>query len=299
LNPNRFAGAKKLISKVAVSGTALTPFNRRKDNSSFRDWACAAFHAALEQSSLEHADIEALFVSTESDFFTLQLNPASVLASDNGLQTAATTRIEGGGASGQLAIHAAVRAIQSGACRHVAVIGVDPSASQLPADAVRTLYGYSFDAWHDGMTGTTSTALYALSYQMFADNYKTDDEQLAQVTMANRANAMHNPNAHLGRLHSRCDIQDSALIASPYRRLHCSPLSDGASAVILSAVEALPANRKHAARVAGIGAASDHAHLGSRDDPGHFKAKTLAMQRACREAAITPARIELAEVYDA
>ena len=277
----------------------MTPFNRRKDNSSFRDWAFSAFHAALRQSTLEKSDVEALFVASESDFFTLQLNPASILASDNGLHGAATTRIEGGGASGQLAIHAAVRAIQSGAYQHVAVIGVDPSASQLSADAIRTLYGYSFDAWSDGMTGITSTALYALSYQLFADTHKTTNKHLADVTIENRANARHNPNAHLGRQQTEQEIEDSPAIASPYRRLHCSPRSDGAAAVILSAAAALPASRKQSARIAGIGAASDHAHLGNREDPGAFKAKTQAMQRACREAGITPASIELAEIYDA
>ena len=278
---------------------ALTPFNRRKDGSSFRDWACSAFQQALAQSTLQHTDIEALFVACESDFFTLQLNPASILATDNGVQGAATSRIEGGGASGQLAVHAAVRSVQSGACKHVAVIGVDPSASQLSADAVRTMYGFSFDAWHDGVTGVSATALYALSYQFFADKHNTNDEHIAAVTIRNRCNAVLNPNAHLGRNHTEEEIQNSPFIASPYRRLHCSPLSDGAAAIILSADNALPDARKHAVRIAGIGAASDHAHLGSRHEPGSFTDKTLAMQRACDEAGITPDSIELAEVYDA
>ena len=106
------------IQQAAITGMAQTPFNRRKDGSSFRDWAHTAFQEALVQSTLKHADIQALFVASESDFFTLQLNPASILATDNGLHGAATTRVEGGGASGQLAVHAAVRAIQSGAYQH-------------------------------------------------------------------------------------------------------------------------------------------------------------------------------------
>ena len=287
------------LQRAAITGMALTPFNRRKDSSSFRDWAHCAFQEALTESTLAHSDIEALFVASESDFFTLQLNPASILATDNGLHGAATTRIEGGGASGQLAVHAAVRAIQSGAYKHVAVIGVDPSASQLSADAVRTLYGFSFDAWHDGMTGISATALYALSYQLFSDRHDTNDEHITAVTISNRGNAAFNPNAHIGRQHTVDEINGSPFIASPYRRLHCSPLSDGAAAIIMSATDALPTSRKQAARIAGIGAASDHAHLGSRDEPGSFAAKSLAMKRACAEAGIKPDSIELAEVYDA
>ncbi|MEM1400757.1 MAG: hypothetical protein AAGF58_12785, partial [Pseudomonadota bacterium] len=112
---------------VAILGAALTNFNRRKDGSSFRDWAADAFLRALAMSGLECSDIDALFLASESDFFTLQLNPASVLADDLGLAGAASARIEGGGASGQLAVHAAVNAILAGSATRAAVIGVDPS----------------------------------------------------------------------------------------------------------------------------------------------------------------------------
>ncbi|MDW3180822.1 thiolase family protein [Roseobacter sp.] len=287
------------VRDVTVTGAALTPFNRRKDGTGFRDWALSAFEMALERSSLEHSDIDALYVASESDFFHLQLNPASVLATELGLTGVAATRCEGGGASGQVAVHAAARVIQAGAAKHVAVIGVDPSASSLSGDAVRTLYGFSFDAWTDGMTGLTSTALYALSFQAFASDHGIKEADLATMTLQNRSNACHNPGAHLPRNDSPQDIADSPAIASPYRRLHCSPLSDGAAAIILSRTDAIPRTRVGAARIAGMGAATDHMHLGARADPGFFTAKQIAMQRACAQAGATPAEIGLAELYDA
>ncbi|WP_299859548.1 thiolase family protein [uncultured Roseobacter sp.] len=287
------------VRDVTVTGAALTPFNRRKDGTGFRDWALSAFEMALERSGLEHSNIDALYVASESDFFHLQLNPASVLATELGLTGVAATRCEGGGASGQVAVHAAARAIQAGAAKHAAVIGVDPSASSLSGDAVRTLYGFSFDAWTDGMTGLTSTALYALSFQAFAAEHGGAEVDLATVTLQNRGNACHNPGAHLPRSDSLQDIADSPAIASPYRRLHCSPLSDGAAAIILSRTDAIPRGRAGAARIAGMGAATDHMHLGARADPGFFTAKQIAMQRACAEAGATPAEIGLAELYDA
>lgn len=287
------------IPTVKVTGSALTPFNRRKDGTGFRDWAFDAFNNALAMAEIERQDIDALYVASESDFFTLQLNPASVLATDLGLIGVSTVRCEGGGASGQIAVHAAARAIQRGLANHVAVIGVDPSASTLPNDAVRALYGYSFDAWTDGMTGATSTVLYALSYQAFAAEHKVGDDLLTDVTLKNRANALENPNAHLPRTHTAQEIEKSPAIASPYRRLHCSPLSDGAAALILSCGELTPSTRRNAPSIAGIGGATDHVHLGSRASPGAFIAKTHAMYRACKEADIEPDDIGLAEVYDA
>jgi len=286
-------------TKVSVCGAAITAFSRRTDGSSYRDWALSAFEQALTMSAIERTDIDALFVASESDFFSLQLNPASVLASDLGLIGASTMRVEGGGASGQLAVHAAVHAIQSGACKHVAVVGVDPSASQLGAQAVKSLYSFSFDAWVDGMTGVSSTALYALSFQCFMNRVEVNDNHLGLVTRQNRANALHNPRAHLGRIHRQSDIDESPMIASPYRRLHCSPLSDGAASLILSASRHCPESRSQAPTIIGIGAASDTLHLGARADAGTFSAKRLAMKRACREADINPRQIDVAEIYDA
>lgn len=283
---------------VIVAGAAQTPYNRRKDNSSFRDWAAGAFTAALAMSGLEATDIDLLVVASESDFFTLQLNPASVLASDLGLVGVAAMRVEGGGASGQLAVHAGVHAILAGQAARVAVVGVDPSASQLSGDAIRTLYGYSFDAWSDGMTGVTATVLYALSWQVYAEESGLDERHLGAVTIQNRANAMKNDKAHLGRLHTADEIERSAAIASPYRRLHCSPLSDGAAAMILCGADAVPAERRSAPRICGTGAATDTLHLGSRPQKGRFEAKTAAMKRACKQAGIGPDDIGLAEVYD-
>ena len=286
-------------SQVIVCGAAITAFNRRTDGSSFRDWALAAFEDALNLSSLERQDIDALVVASESDFFSLQLNPASVLAGDLGLVGVSTTRVEGGGASGQLAVHTAARFIQSGAHRHVAVIGVDPSASQLSGTAVKSLYSFSFDAWTDGMTGVSATALYALSFQAFMQRVSVTQMDLGQITLQNRTNATHNPRAHLGKIHSQQEIDESPLLATPYRRLHCSPLSDGAAALILSASAKRPSSRKTAPAIVGMGAASDTPHLGARSDAGDFSAKRQAMQRACGEADLKPSQVNVAEVYDA
>ena len=283
--------------QVVVTGAAQTPFNRRKDGSGPRDWALAAFEHALEMSGIEPAQIEALYLSSESDFFALQLNPASVIATELGLAGAAAMRCESGGASGQSAVHAAVMAIQSGLIKHAVVLGLDASASGLPADKIRTLYGFSFDNLTDGLTGLSATALYALSWQHFAAANRLDDSHLTSVTLQNRANACANPDAHLARTDTAEEIESSAEVASPYRRLHCSPLSDGAAVLILSHVDESP--RPQAPRIAGIGGSTDLMHLGARPDPGAFRAKQQAMQKACGSAGIHPKAIGVAEVYDA
>lgn len=283
---------------VTIAGASVSRFMRYADGSGFRDLGRATFLAALEQSGLAPEDIDCLVLAGESDFFTLQLNPATVVAQDCGLSGVAAFRVEGGGASGQLAVQAAAARIMSGQSRVAAVIGADMTASALPGPQLRDLYSHSFDAMTDGPTGITATQVYALSWQAFAMAQGLGDRDLARVTIAHRGHACANPAAHLPRHHTEDDIEGSPLIASPYRRLHCSPLSDGAAAVILAAPDALPAARRAAPRIVGMGASTDRP-FGRRADPGEFAAKTRAMQAACRMAGVTPDDVGLAEIYDA
>ena len=91
---------------LRIAGGAMTPFNRRKDGSSWRDWCLAAFDEALRDAALEVADVDALVVASESDFFSLQLNPAAMIADALGLHGIRVQRVEGGGATGYLAVQA-------------------------------------------------------------------------------------------------------------------------------------------------------------------------------------------------
>lgn len=286
---------------VLVAGTGMTAFNRRKDGSGFRDWAGESFQRALVSADIDSDDIDALVVASESDFISLQLNPSSVLADDFGLNEPACHRVEGGGASGQLAVHAGVSLVLSGLARHVAVVGFEPSASFLDAQTVTALYGFSFDAWTDGMTGVSATALYALSAKAFMQRTGASSTDFAAIAVQNRKNARHNPDAHLPRETSEQDVLDSPMVSDPYRRLDCSPLSDGAAAIILCAKGRAPASRRSAPRIAGIGAANDRVRLGDRQDPGVFAAKRRAAKKAYRMADVSrpQEQIGIAEVYDA
>ncbi|MEP2531501.1 thiolase family protein [Shimia sp.] len=287
-----------MISDVLIAGGAMTPFNRRKDGSSFRDWARAAVFKALEDAGLEAADIDTLIVASESDFFTLQLNPAALLADECGMIGVAAKRVEGGGASGHVAVHAGVAEVASGMSRRVMVLGVEPSASHLKGVDVGALYGLSFDAWTDGMTGIDSTSLYALSAQAFMARTGATTNDFAAIAVANRAHARANPNAHLPLDISLQDVETSPVVASPYRRLDCSPLSDGAAAIILGRKQDLPSTARCRARFRAVSNSVDTVRLGERRDPGCFHGKHVAAQRAYTAAELSPVDIGLAEVYD-
>lgn len=286
------------MTAIRIAGGAMTPFNRRKDASSWRDWCVDAFRGALRDADLSASDIDALVVASESDFFSMQLNPAAMIADELGLHGIRVQRVEGGGATGHLAVQAGAALVGSGQARRVAVLGFEASASHLDGATVGALYGMSYDAWAEGATGIGSASIYALSALAFMAETGATVDDFARIAARNRQNARHNRFAHLPLDVTEADVLASPSVSTPYRRLDCSPLSDGAACVILGRADDLPGVGRGRALLAGMGAANDRVRLGDRPAPGRFRAKTLAMQSALAQAGCSPSDIGLAEVYD-
>jgi hypothetical protein len=79
------------------------------------------------------------------------------------------------------------------------------------------------------------------------------------------------------------DAEKNLDVATPLRRKDCSPICDGAAAVILTA-------KPQAVRVAGLGAATDTSSLLDRTDLHRLGASSRAMGFACAEAGIEDVR---------
>ena len=290
-----------MSSDVYVLGGSAVRFTRRRDGSTWRDWVREAGLGALEDAGVEARDVDAVVVATESDFFSLQIAPAPVVAAELGLDRCGTMRAESGGASGAAAVRTAHALVASNLARCVLVVGFESVASHLGADDVRMLYGMSFDAEVEGFAGATPAALYALSMRMHMTRHGTTPEQMAGVAARNRANACANPLAHKPMRIEVADVLASPMVASPYRRLDCSLLSDGAAAVVVAHSLRAPRTERQRVRIAGSGAASDRPRLGDRTHPERFDAKARAARDAYAMAGVrAPAReIHCAEVYDA
>jgi acetyl-CoA C-acetyltransferase len=289
-----------MSAECFVAGWGTRPFGRTRDGSTPRDWVREVCNAALIDAGLGPDAIDAVIVGTESDFFGLQLAPASLMSDEAGLIGKPVMRVEGGGASGALALRAGVLHILSGLSRVVIVVGYEHTASHISADDVRLLYGLSFDAEIDGMAGASAASLAALSISMHMDAFGTSVRQLAHIAVNNRRNALANPLAHKGMDITIEDVLASPLVSSPYRKLDCSLVSDGAAAIILADGRYAKARRTSKIQVTGTGCANDFERLGDRDDPHRFAGKRASARQAFSQARVRdPAReVDVAELYD-
>ncbi|MEE8455707.1 MAG: thiolase family protein [Limibaculum sp.] len=287
-------------ARPIILGGGVTPFGRHRGGAHWRDWVRQAGADALADAGLEAADIDAVVVASESDFLSLQVNPGPVVLDELGLTGRPIVRVEGGGASGGLALREAMAQIMAGMARRILVVGFEAAAGHLDPGGVQLIYSLSFDAEVDGMAGATAVALYALSIAEHMERYGTTAGQMAHVSVKNHGNAVGNPWAHKPMTITIDDVLASPMVATPYRRFDCSLASDGAAAIVLAHPDAAPRAARSRSRITGSGLGSDFARLGDRAQRHGFRAKRRAAEAAYAMAGIEDAagEIDVAEVCD-
>ncbi len=297
-------GSLDIHSKPLIVGASMIPFRHYKDGSNFRDWCRIVCKEALQESGLQHSEIDAIVVANESDMLSLQISPAALIADEVGLQFASAVHVEAGGASGAAAIHQGFALITSGCAKNVLVVGFEQTASRLSRNGVQKVFSLSFDAEIEGWAGVNTAALYALSYQAYCERYEIDPLLASHVSVKNHGNAINNRYAHKPMDITVGDVAASEMISDPYRLLDCSIVSDGAAAVVLSNPQHFDPERSgHSplVQITGSACSTDYVRLGDRSDPGWFSAKNKAGHLAYGMAGIEnpESEIDVAEIYDA
>ncbi len=202
-------------------------------------------------------------------------------------------------ASGGSAFYNACIAIKSGMYDVVLVGGFEKMtdrSSKIIDDLMFAADPYEFDS------GFTFPGLYASMMARYIHDYSFGDqrciEALAQIACKNHHHAVNNEYAQYRRDITVQDVLKSTLIADPIRLLHCSPVSDGAAAVILTKPELAKKYTDTPIYVIASQQATDDISLYTRESMTGIKATRLAVGKALREAGISIEDIEIAEVHD-
>lgn len=290
-----------------IVGAGMTPFSSHRVDANARDLAVEAVLACMMDAGL--TDLKAVqhgLASYESDHFNRQMTLGAILHDTLGLCPTPNLRVEGGGATGALALRTAWAYVQSGLCDSILVYGCELNGRSVSSQTANQLFALSADVDWEMMVGGTYTAFYAAMMRAHMQRYGTTERQFAHVAVRNRANARHNPLAQKPMTLTIDDVLASRPIAEPYKLLDCSLLSDGAAAILI-ATEAWARTHSQAFHTrpmvcfAATGCGTDTMRLGDRyPDITNFRAKRVAAQQAYAMLGIRDplAEIDLAELYD-
>ena len=275
---------------IFVTGVATTKFGELWGTAP-RTLAREAVFGALKDANLSSRDVQGLFVGNMlSGMLGGQEHLGAFFAEELGLSVPAF-KIEGACASGGLALHNAVNSLLAGQYETVVVLGVEKMTDHKPEDVATALMGAGSE--EERAAGATFPGLYAMLARMHMNEFGTTQEQMAAVAVKNHFHASLNPNA---QFHSQLTVEQvmkSSKVADPLKLLDCSPISDGAAAVVLT-------TKKYAqsVRVASSVVSTDTLGLAGRSSLLELSATRIASQKAYLVANIVPEQVDVAEVHD-
>jgi acetyl-CoA C-acetyltransferase len=227
--------------------------------------------------------------------FVNQEHLGAVMADYLGVNPIPATRVESACASGGVAFRQAFLEVASGASDIVLAGGVEKMTDGADVtDVLAAAADQEYEVYH----GITFPGLYAMIAKAHMHQYGTTREHLAAVAVKNHRNGVKNPNAQFRSEVSLAQVMSSTMVADPLRLLDCSPVSDGAAAVIVASLDVARKLNKNFVKVIASAQASDTIALHGRESITTFKAVVEASKKAYKIANLRPADINLVEVHD-
>ncbi len=154
---------------------------------------------------------------------------------------------------------------------------------------------------HEFDAGYTFAGLYASMMARYIHDYGSGNrcrEAIALVACKNHHHAVGNEYAQFRREFTVEEVLNSPLVADPIRMLHCSPVSDGAVALVVVSPEVAKEYTDTPIYIVGSQQATDDVSICSRESLTGIKATRLAMEKVLKETSMTMCDIHLAEVHD-
>lgn len=212
------------------------------------------------------------------------------LAGRLGLESAHGFRVDSSSGTGGMAFHAAALALESGRFERALVVAAEKMTDRSTAEITRDLAASLHMS--EVAAGATMPGLAAVVTERYLERYGLSTAVCDLATVHARAMSVTNPNAHFQKSVTAEEVAASRPVALPLRLLHCSAISDGASACVLE-------RGVGPATVLGLGQGFDALRLVDREELTSFAATRVAARRAYDMARLTRKEIEVVEVHDA
>lgn len=308
---------------VWLIGQGLTPFGRAPGDT-HRSLVELALGAALQDARMPGDQVGSVHVGTAATHAWGQRNIAGHVLLDDAIKKGLLPaglplhNVEGGCATGSLALAGAVRDVAAGMVEASLAIGVDKTFLAHDPAAIQPLFDGAMDRltperwqrfyaaqaaahglpWSPHERRSVLLDVGALAARWHMKRFGTTVEILAHIASKDHEHGTHNPLAQYGRAMSVEQILADKEVLAPFTRSMCAPISDGAAAVVVVGPEILsrlPAEvRERAVQVKSLALGSGTWR--GLDEPSavHHTAR-----RAYAQAGHGPEAVDVACVHDA
>lgn len=282
------------MRRVAIVGTGQLPVEMAAERS-LREMGALAARRAMQDAGVE--EVDALYLGNMlSDELQGQKHLASLVADEAGLAGVEAMEVRAATATGAACLRVAHLAVASGQADLALAVGVEKMSEGVATPALAK----ALDAAHEVPDGMTLIRRNAEMMNEYLRRFDAPVEGLAAFSVNAHRNARHNPEAVFRDKQITVeDVLNSRLIYPPIRLFDCSPICDGAAAVLLAPAHQAKAFSDAPVHVLSSAVATDRFRVDDRPDPLKMEAARTSAEKAFRQAAVDLADVDLFEVHDA
>lgn len=284
------------VQDVAIIAVGQTKFGKFLDTS-MRSLAHDAVTTTLAEAGLGLADVQAAYCSNAiAGLITGQeMVRGQVSLRTMGFSGLPIVNCENACAGASTALHLAWTAVAAGVYDVVLALGVEKMTHHDKRRSVMAVAtALDVEEPIDPNALSPFMSVYAEKVRHYLNGSEATVEDFARVVTKAHANGGRNPVAQYGGTVSIADVLMSPMIAEPLTRMMCSPIGDGAAAVLIASRQFV---ERHSMKDPVWIRASV---LASGSDPGDGpQVGERVAQRAYEMAGVGPADLDVVELHDA
>ncbi len=281
------------MRQVSIVGIGQVPVQKMYAQS-LRWLGATAVRQAMSAAGVDQVD--ALFAGNMlSDELQNQKHIAALIADEAGLYGIEALQVRAATAAGAAALRMAYLAVASGEADLAVAVGVE----KMSQGAATPALAKALDARQEVAAGATLISKNADLMRLYTKRYGMPEDGLANFAVNAHQNALTNPHALFHKKISAKDVRQSRTIVPPIRLLDCSPICDGAAAVVLAPRNEARAYTNQPVHILASSVATDRFRVEDRLNPLALEAARLSAQKAFRLANVNPQDISFYEVHDA
>ena len=278
---------------VSIVGIGQIPV-QKQNYLSLRQMGADVVKAAMRSADIDRVD--ALFAGNMlSDELQGQKHLAALIADEAGLAGVEALQVRAATATGAAALRMAYFAVASGEANLAIAMGVEKMSGGQATPALAK----SLDAESEVPFGATMISQNAFLMQLYRAKYRMPEDGLANFAVNAHWNALGNPNGLFKKPTTKERVMESRIVHPPIRLMDCSPVCDGAAAVVLAPRNEARAYTDQPVHMLASSVATDRFRVQDRPNPLALAAARKSAFKAFRRSNVNRNDVTLYEVHDA